>query len=80
MTLQPIAVDRETAAKFVVLSVTTLELLLRQGKFPKPRQVSANRVVFLVRELTDWLESRPVSELLPPRNTGAPKPRLSAAQ
>ena len=75
MMLQPIALDREAAAKFVVLSVTTLETLLRQGKFPKPRQVSPHRVVFLVRELSEWMESRPVSELLPPRNTGARKPK-----
>ena len=75
MTLQPIALDREAAAKIVVLSVTTLETLLRQGKFPKPRQVSPHRVVFLVRELSEWMESRPVSELLPPRNTGARKPK-----
>ncbi|MDO9277671.1 MAG: AlpA family phage regulatory protein [Polaromonas sp.] len=52
-----------------------MELLLRQGVFPKPRRVSPARVVWLVRELTDWMESRPVSELLPPRNTGAAKPR-----
>ncbi len=79
MTLQPIALDRDTAAKFVVLSVTTMELLLRRGEFPKPRRVSPARVVWLVRELTDWMESRPVSELLPPRNTGAAKPRPALA-
>ncbi len=75
--LQPmaIAISYEAAAAFVVLSVSTMEKLVRQGLFPKPRKVSAKRVVFLVRELVEWLESRPVSDILPPPNTGAPKPR-----
>ncbi len=73
--IQPIALDREAAAEFVLLSVSTIETLLRQNQFPKPRRVSPNRVVFLVRELTEWMESRPVSELLPPPNTGAAKPK-----
>ena len=75
--LQPmaIAMSYEAAAAFVVMSVSTMEKLVRQGSFPKPRKVSAKRVVFLVRELVEWLESRPVSDLLPPPNTGAPKPR-----
>jgi predicted DNA-binding transcriptional regulator AlpA len=75
MTLQPIAVDKETAANYVSLSVTTLELLVRQGEFPPPRQIAARRVAFIVSELSDWLSTRPVSQLLPPINTGAPKPR-----
>jgi prophage regulatory protein len=77
MNLQPIALGREDAAKFVVLSVATMDTLLMKGDFPKPRMISPHRVAFLVRELADWMESRPVSEGLPPRNTGAPKPRPS---
>lgn len=73
--LQPIAISYEEAADFVVLGLSTMGKLVRQGLFPQPRKVSAKRVVFLVRELTEWLESRPVSDLLPPPNTGAPKPR-----
>jgi prophage regulatory protein len=70
MMLQPIAVDRKTAASFVLLSESTIDTLVRSGDFPKPRQVSPKRVVFLVRELTEWLESRPVSDILPPVNSG----------
>jgi prophage regulatory protein len=75
--IQPmaIAISYEEAADFVVLGLSTMEKLVRQGLFPQPRKVSAKRVVFLVRELTEWLESRPVSDILPPPNTGAPKPR-----
>tara|TARA_R110000822_G_scaffold43421_1_gene117224 strand:- start:1726 stop:1959 length:234 start_codon:yes stop_codon:yes gene_type:complete len=73
MTLQPIALDKETAAEFVALSVSSLERLVREGSFPKPRQVSLRRVVFLVKELESWMENCPVSELLCPPNTGAKK-------
>jgi prophage regulatory protein len=68
--LQPIALDRKSAAGFVLLSESTIDNLVRVGKFPKPRQVSPNRVVFLVKELVEWMESRPVSDILPPVNCG----------
>ena len=70
MTIQPIAIDQETAASFVALSVSTLESLVRRGEFPKPRQVSPRRVAYLVSELTEWMHSRPVSDLPPPDNSG----------
>jgi len=73
MNLQPIAIDPDGAAQFVALSVSTLEKLVRQGDFPRPRKVSDRRVAYLVRELIEWMESRPVSDLLPPANTGAKK-------
>lgn len=75
--LPPIALETEQAAQFVALSVSTMEKLVRLGEFPKPRQLSPRRVAFLVRELVDWMESRPISDLLPPPNTGAAKPRES---
>lgn len=70
MTIQPIAIDQETAANFVALSVSTMEGLVRKGEFPRPRQVSPRRVAYLVSELTEWMHSRPVSELAPPENSG----------
>jgi len=70
MKMQPIALDREATAEFVLLSKSTMDNLIRVDQFPKPRQISPNRVVFLVRELVEWMESRPVSDILPPINTG----------
>lgn len=70
MTVPHAALDRESAAKFVWLSESTMDKLVQKGDFPKPRKVSANRVVFLVKELTAWLEDRPVSDILPPVNSG----------
>jgi len=69
MKIRPAALKQEDAAGFLGLSVSTLENLVRQGDFPKPRQLAGRRVGFLVRELEEWLESRPVSNQLPPPNT-----------
>lgn len=68
--LKPAAIDLDTAAAFVALSPSTVEKLVREGAFPKPRQLSGRRVGYLVRELEEWIEARPVSEQLPPVNCG----------
>ena len=70
VSIQPAYLNREETAKFVGLSDTTMEQLVRVGEFPKPRQLSAKRVGWLVSELQAWADSRPVSDLPPPRNTG----------
>lgn len=80
--LKPAAVDLETAAAFVSLSESAVLRLVREGRFPKPRQLSGRRVAYLVRELEEWVESRPVSEILPPDNCGygrAGKPAAEAS-
>ncbi|WP_422085424.1 helix-turn-helix transcriptional regulator [Variovorax sp.] len=43
---------------------------MREGAFPKPRVLSGRRVGWLLREVEEWAESRPVSALLPPKNSG----------
>lgn len=68
--LKPAAVDLENAAAFVSLSESAVLRLVREGNFPKPRQLSGRRVAYLVRELEEWVESRPISEILPPENCG----------
>lgn len=57
------------------LSLTTIEEEIRQGRFPRPRQLAPRRVGFLAREILEWAEARPVSDLPPPPNTGAKKLR-----
>lgn len=59
------------------LSKSTIEEEIRQERFPKPRQFSARRVGWLVSEIEAWLASRPLSDLPPPENTGAKKPRAA---
>jgi len=69
----PIFMDLPTVAQAVALSTATIERLERDGQFPKRRQLSGQRVGWLVREVQEWAESRPVSTLPPPPNTGASK-------
>lgn len=68
--LKPGALAKTDAAWYVALSVSTMELGVRQGWFPAPRVLSPGRVGWLTSELDEWLASRPTSELLPPANTG----------
>lgn len=76
--LTPILLDLSTAAAVVSLSEWTIQDLVRKGEFPAPRQMSGRRVGWLLRELQEWAESRPVSQIPPPPNTGAPKRREAA--
>lgn len=73
--IQPAALDRELSAAYLALSVTTFEKLVREQSLPQPRRLSGRRVAWVRAELDAWLMERPISELLPPPNTGALKPR-----
>lgn len=76
LTIKPIYVDLATTAEMLTLSVSTVEALERdrQSGFPKRRMISARRTGYLLREIEEWGEGRPVSSLPPPVNTGAKKP------
>lgn len=70
VSIKPAYLDRGQTAAYVSLSHTTMDDLIKAGTFPKPRQLSPKRVGWKVSELEDWCDSRPVSDLPPPRNTG----------
>lgn len=70
ITTKPAYLDREAVATFVSLSVPAVERLVAKGAFPKPRQLTDKRVGWLVREVEEWAESRPVSSNLPVENCG----------
>lgn len=72
--IRPIYADLQTTAAILSVSESTVQKLVRDGGFPKSRQISANRVGWLTREIDEWAENRPVSELLPPRNCEAGRP------
>lgn len=57
------------------LSETTIQKLIREDQFPKPRLIGGRRVGWLVDEVKVWASERPVSQLPPPPNTGARKPK-----
>lgn len=61
-----IVLDKPDAAAALGISERTLEQLVQSGDAPKPRKLSGRRVGWLVRELMEWAESRPTSDLLPP--------------
>jgi prophage regulatory protein len=73
--IKPAYLDFSGVTGFVALSGSTVQQLVRDGTFPKPRLLSGRRVAWLVRELEDWAELRPVSDQLPPQQTNARKPR-----
>jgi prophage regulatory protein len=66
----PIVLDLPGVASMTSLSVSTVEKLVREGHFPKPRLLSGRRVGYLVKEVEDWCNERPVSDLLPPAHCG----------
>lgn len=70
VTIKPMYLAREEAAKFLAIGTTTLEEMCAKGEAPAPRQVSKGRVGWLVEELEAWARSRPKSEALPPKNSG----------
>jgi prophage regulatory protein len=79
ITLKPMYLDLPAVCSFVALSDATVQKLVRENAFPKPRQLSGRRVAWLVRELEAWAEACPVSSLAPPANTGQGRHRLKAA-
>jgi prophage regulatory protein len=77
--IPPGALEPKDSATFCAISLSTLDRLEREGKFPKRRQLSDKRVGHLVSDLQAWLDARPVSDLPPPPNTAAKKPRRAGA-
>ena len=70
MTIKPLYLDRESVASFIGVSTTTMQRMMVNGSFPQPRQLTGKRVGWLVREVEEWAESRPVSTNLPVANCG----------
>ena len=79
VSVKPAYLDREQTAAFVAMSESTLLSLVRQGEFPKPRQLSKQRTAWLLREVEEWAEQRPVSDLPPPPNAGQRKATQATA-
>jgi prophage regulatory protein len=70
MASKPLYIDLAGLPEVIALAPATIQRLVRDGQFPKPRQISPHRVAWLYRELVEWSEQRPVSDLPPPPNTG----------
>ena len=68
-----IYVDLPEVASVLSLATATIQKMVRENEFPRPRQLSGRRVGWLLREVEAWAEERPISDLPPPPNTGARK-------
>ena len=75
-TVKKLFLDLNEVAFALSLSASGVQSLVRAGNFPAPRQLSDRRVGWLYKEVEAWAEGRPVSNLPPPPNTGAKKPKL----
>ncbi len=67
--MKRIYVDLPEVAGLLTLATATVQKMVREDAFPKPRQLSGRRVGWLLREVEEWAETRPVSDLPPPANT-----------
>jgi predicted DNA-binding transcriptional regulator AlpA len=74
VTLQPAGLAREDAAAYVGLSVRLMEAEAQAGRFPRPRQIGARRVVWLREELDAHLRALPVSNITPGPGRQPPAP------
>lgn len=68
--LKPMYLGRPEVAAFTSLSESAWDTLVAKGEAPKPRQISKGRAGWLVEEIEEWGRNRPVSTMLPPKNSG----------
>jgi prophage regulatory protein len=71
VTTKPGALELRDAAVYTSLSVSLFQQQVQKDPdFPKPVQLAARRVGWLIGELDAWLASRPRSSCLPPPGSG----------
>lgn len=72
--VEPIIVDRPTAAALVALSETSIERQVIAGEFPAPVKLSGNRVGWRYADLVEWAKNLPPSDILPVHQPRKGKP------
>lgn len=77
--VKPLYLARDEVAQYVSLSPSMWDQLVARGDAPKPRKLSPGRSAWLVEEIDAWGHNRPVSDLLPPRNSGHGRSKKEAA-
>ena len=68
--IRPMYLDRPGIAAYTSLGESTWDALVARGEAPKPRMLTSKRSAWLVEEVEAWCRARPVSSLLPPKNSG----------
>ncbi|WP_235362735.1 helix-turn-helix transcriptional regulator [Burkholderia sp. A9] len=66
VTMKPFFLNIHQVSEVMSLSETIIKKMVATKEFPAPRAISKKRVGWLVRELEEWAETRPISEMLPP--------------
>ena len=79
ITMRPLYIERAQIPAVTTLSESSWDTLVAKGEAPKPRKISANRSGWLFEEVEAWARARPVSDLLPPRNSGKGRNKKEAA-
>lgn len=78
MPLKPAILEMAQLLNYLPIGETNIRDLIKAGKFPKPCQISPRRVGWRTNDVDRWVDSLQPSDLPPPPNTGAPKPRNRA--
>lgn len=66
VTMKPIFLSIHQVSEAMSLSETVIKKMVESNKFPASREISKKRVAWLARELKEWAEMRPLSDMLPP--------------
>jgi prophage regulatory protein len=77
-TVKQLILDLQDVSAAISLSEAAIQRLVRQNTFPKPRLLSGRRVGWLMREIEEWAEACPISDLLPPENAGQRRAKQDA--
>lgn len=78
--IEPICIRLEKAAQLMDVSTSTLQTLSRTEPLLKPIQVGKGSARYVVAQLREYINTRPISDLAPPTNSGYGRRGLSAAQ
>ncbi|WP_326491064.1 helix-turn-helix transcriptional regulator [Hydrogenophaga sp. NFH-34] len=78
--IPPLYLEHDEVLRLTTLSASLIHSMVIKGEFPAPRQLSQRRSAWLYREIVEWAENRPVSDIPPPANTGARKSRVTCSQ
>lgn len=80
ISVKKIYVGLPEVAQLVDLGETTIQKMVTKEEFPAPRLLTGRRVGWLMREVEEWAETRPISDLPPPPNTGKKNTTSQATQ
>ncbi|WP_421023757.1 helix-turn-helix transcriptional regulator [Paraburkholderia sp. A1RO-5L] len=61
----------EDVCDATTLGVTSVRKMIREGSFPKPREIGPRRVAWLASEVMTWAQACPSAEMLPPPSAQA---------